>query len=100
MRLYVDTSALVKLLIREPESERAHELWVAAARRFSSTLAHVESRSALARARHAGRLTSRQHARTKHELENLLAEIDLVEVTPDLARAAGEIGRASCRERV
>ena len=91
MRLYVDTSALVKLLVREPESERVQHLWLSAARRFSSRLVYVEARSALARALRGGRLTQRQHTRAIRDLDDLLAEIDFVEVTEALVSEAGEI---------
>jgi len=91
LRLYVDTSALVKLLIREPESPRVHELWLGASSRFSAKLIYVEARSALARARRVGRLTPRQHGRTTRELDDLLRDLVLIEITDNLVRAAGEI---------
>jgi hypothetical protein len=91
LRLYIDTSALVKLLVREAESERVEELWLEAARRFSSSLVHVEARSALARARRVKRLTQHQYAHAKRELDDLVTELDLIEVTAVLVRHAGEI---------
>jgi len=57
MNVYLDTSAIVPLVIHEVTSARATLLWERADRCASSVLADVETQAALAQARRQGRLT-------------------------------------------
>ncbi|MGL5928947.1 MAG: type II toxin-antitoxin system VapC family toxin, partial [Dermatophilaceae bacterium] len=60
MILYVDTSALVPLLVDEPSSVACGEMWDAADRVVVTRLAYVESCAALGRAQRLGRISRAQ----------------------------------------
>jgi predicted nucleic acid-binding protein len=88
---YIDTSAIVPLLIAEPGSARAATLWDGADRVVSVRLIYPETRAALAQAERLGRLTARQLRDAVAEFDSLYEEIDLIEVDDALARRAGEL---------
>ena len=88
---YIDTSAVVPLLIAEPGSARAASLWDGADRIVSVRLMYPETRAALAQAERLGRLTARQLRDAVTGLDALFEEIDLIEVDDALARRAGEL---------
>ena len=94
MIAYFDTSAIVPLLIDEPGTERAAEMWDSADRVASVRLARVEARAALAQAARIGRLTTRQLATAKRNLDDLIAQLDLVDVGDDLTRRAADVAEA------
>ena len=92
MIAYLDTSAIVKLLVRdESGTDVVGDLWEAADAVFTSRIAQPEGRAALASARRAGRLTKTELTRAKQELARVLAEVAVVELVAPLAEAAGEI---------
>jgi predicted nucleic acid-binding protein len=88
---YFDTSALIPLLVDEPTSVTAARLWSASDRVVSVRLVTPEARAALAMARRLGRLSGPGLATAKGGLELLLAQLDQVELTQDLARRAGDL---------
>lgn len=92
MRAYLDTSAILKLLIR---SERGvgeiHEIVGAAEALLTSRVAHPESRAALAAARRSGRLTRARYARARERSARILEQIGVVELTAPLANLAGDV---------
>jgi predicted nucleic acid-binding protein len=88
---YIDTSAVVPLLIAEPGSARAATLWDGADRVVSVRLIYPETRAALAQAERLGRLTARQLRDAVTEFDSLFEEIDLIEVDDALACRAGEL---------
>jgi predicted nucleic acid-binding protein len=88
---YVDTSTLIKLLIEEPGSDRAARIWEAADAVVSVSLIEVEARAALAAAERTGRMTAAEHRRAKRALADLLAQLDIVEVTSALVTTASEL---------
>jgi uncharacterized protein len=88
---YIDTSAVVPLLIDEPGSARAATLWDGADRVVSVRLIYPETRAALAQAQRLGRLTARQLRDAVTGFDSLFEEIDLIEVDDALARRAGEL---------
>jgi uncharacterized protein len=88
---YFDTSAIIRVLISEPGSDRARSLWERADRVASVRLVYPEGRAALARARHLGRLTSRQLRDAVRRLDARLDELDVIELDEDLAHRAGEL---------
>jgi uncharacterized protein len=88
---YFDTSALVPLLIAEPGSPAARQLWDGATRVASVRLVYPEARAALAQARRAGRLTARQLRTAVRSLDDHCSQLDLVEVSEQLANHAGEL---------
>jgi uncharacterized protein len=93
MIAYFDTSALVPLLIEEPTSDRCARLWNEATRAVSVRLLYPEARAALARAERMRRLTRPQLAAAVSELDALLVEIDIVELSAMTARTAGELAQ-------
>jgi uncharacterized protein len=89
---YLDTSALVKLLLRDEEDrETARELIAAMDVSFISRIAYLEARAALAAARRAGRSRPSEHRTALHDLERAVASFRIVELHPTVARAAGDI---------
>jgi uncharacterized protein len=92
VKAYLDTSAILKLLVRdEPGSVRVREVVDAADGSFTSRIAHPEGRAALASVRRAGRLTSREHGRARQQLARTLGEVAIVELSAPLADFAGEV---------
>jgi len=92
--LYVDTSALGKMLIAEAGSDQALHAWNLATARVTSLLAYAEARAALASASRAGRLTSQQHRRAKRQLTERLDQMLVVDVSEDVVFAAGDLAEA------
>lgn len=93
MIAYVDTSALLPLLIDELASERASTLWRAADRVVAVRVIYAEARSALAQAQRLGRLTVEELEAAVAELEGLYAQLDVIEVDDALVRRAGELAQ-------
>ena len=91
MITYFDTSAFIKILINEPGTEAVRHLWSTADDVASVRLIGVEARSALAAATRAQRLTVRQHRTAKLELQELLDQLNIVDITEDLAATAGAL---------
>lgn len=91
MIAYFDTSAIVPLLINEPTSAAARRLWTEAERVVSVRLAYPEARAALAQGQRMGRITARDLRATVTNLEKLADQIDIIELTADVARAAGDL---------
>jgi uncharacterized protein len=92
---YVDTSVLIKILIDEQGTDAARQLWSNADNLASVSLVAVEARAALAAAQRAGRLTTRQHHRSRTGLYELLDQLDLVTVTDNLVDRAGDLAEAA-----
>jgi predicted nucleic acid-binding protein len=88
---YVDTSALIKLLVEEEGSERAALIWNAADVLASVSVLAVEARAVLAEAERAGLLRAVQHRRAKAGLADLLDDLTIVEATEDLINWAGTL---------
>jgi uncharacterized protein len=92
MIAYLDTSAVVKLLLRDEEgAELVGSVRDAADVAVTSRIAYPEARAALAAATRAGRLGAREHARSKRELTRALGSLAIVEIHPGLAEAAGDV---------
>ncbi len=94
MITYVDTSTLLKRLLMEDGSDEADTIWNAADVLVSAVAVVVEARAALAAARRAKRLTAAELRYAKEGLVELLDELTLVEITEDLAIAAGDVAEA------
>jgi predicted nucleic acid-binding protein len=88
---YFDTSAIVPLLINEAGTHSAGRIWDRAERLVSVRLARVEARAALAQATRLGRISAQQLRKSKRALDDLLAQLDLVEIDDELARRAGDL---------
>ena len=91
MITYVDTSSLLKLVIDEDGSERVGLIWDSADALASVALVVVEGRAALAAARRAGRLDTRQHRAARNEFAALIEELTIVEVTEELVEDAADL---------
>ena len=91
MITYVDTSTLLKVIVDEDGSDRADVIWQAPDAVVSVTLIVVEAKAALAAAERASRLTTRRHGAAKRELDLLIGDLHLVEVTSELIADAAEL---------
>ncbi|MEJ5945671.1 type II toxin-antitoxin system VapC family toxin [Pseudokineococcus basanitobsidens] len=89
--VYLDSSALVKLLVEEEGSDVAAALWDGADAVVSSRLAGVEVRAALAAARRGGRLDERGWAAADDRWAGLAVGLGAVELSPALATRAGDL---------
>lgn len=90
MIVYLDTSAVVPLLVAEPTSGLCRRLWDDADDVVSSVALRPEAASALWRARHAERITSDQHASLVDSLAGLTDQMHLVTIDDRLSiNAAG-----------
>jgi predicted nucleic acid-binding protein len=88
-----DTSAIVPLIIEEATSDNCRRLWNEATRVASVRLLYPETRAALARAERMGRLTAGQLTNAVDELESLIEQLDIIEVSTEIVRAAGEFAQ-------
>jgi hypothetical protein len=88
--VYLDSSAIVKLVVREPESSALFDWLAERPERISSALARVEVLRALRRAGPAG-AASRRRAR------EVLDRIALLPVDRPILDAAGELGPLDLR---
>jgi predicted nucleic acid-binding protein len=89
MIVYFDTSALLPILIEEPSSRAAAQLWDGAERVVSSRLVYAESRAALAMAHRMDRINERDLRAAVEDLESVHQQLDVIEVTESLVRQAG-----------
>lgn len=88
---YLDTSALVPLLVAEPGSAACRRFWDDADDVVACRLAYVEAATALAAATRGGRLTPVQHSAVLELLDRLWAELAVVEVDERLVRHAATL---------
>ena len=94
MKLYLDTSALVKLYVEEDGSDKVREAVAGAETVATSAIAYVEARAAFARRRREKRLSRSDYYRTAQELEADWEHYFLLEVTSGLIRRAAELTEA------
>ena len=93
MIAYFDTSAIIPLLVEEPGSAMAGQLWDQADRVASVWLVYAEARAALAHAERLDRLTRRQLPRLIDQLDELYAQLDRIDVDDALVRRAGQLAQ-------
>ena len=91
MIAYFDTSAVVPLVVEEPVSDTAHRLWMEAERLVSVRLVYPEARAALAQGRRMDRIDARGLRAAVVGLEGLLDQMDMIELTAELAHEAGHL---------
>ena len=91
MIVYFDTSAIVPIVIEEPASVMAARLWDEADRVVSSRLIYAEGRAALAMAHRMKRIDDHGLRDAVGEFQSLHDQLDLIEVSGDLVRDAGEL---------
>jgi predicted nucleic acid-binding protein len=88
VNLYLDTSALVPLLVTESSSIRCRALWDAADIVLCTALGHVEASAALARSARAGNLSPEARAAAAELLEQLWSDVTVVPADQPRLRAA------------
>lgn len=90
---YFDASALVKLIVEEPGSDIAAELWDGCDTALSSRLAYPEVCAALAAAGRRGDLDDGDLALCEQQWERYWAEVRPVELTADVQTTAGVLAK-------
>ncbi|HEX8304974.1 MAG TPA: type II toxin-antitoxin system VapC family toxin [Jatrophihabitans sp.] len=88
---YLDTSAFVPLLIAEPSSASCRRFFDDADTVVTSRPTYVETAAALAQARRLDRITTRIHRESLRSLDDLWAQVDIVEADERLIRDAAEL---------
>ena len=91
MRLYLDTSALVKLHVDEEGSALVREAVTRAEVISTSRVAYVEARAAFARRRHTRELDPRDYRRIVRDLDGDWDHYLRIDVTEPLIRAAARL---------
>lgn len=91
MRVYLDTSALVKLYTSEEGSALARRCVQDAEVAVTSLLAYVEARAAFARKRRDGTFTPLEHRRAVRDLDRDWERFVRWEVTDGLVRGAAAL---------
>jgi len=89
--VYLDTSAVVPLVIAEPSSDFCRRLWDEGDAVVTSRLTYVETSAALAQAHRLGRMESADLHAARRTLDRLWAEFDVVGVDDMLVRRAAEL---------
>jgi uncharacterized protein len=87
---YLDTSAVVPLLVAEPTSAACRRFWEDADDVVSCRLTYVEAAAALAQAIRAGRLDATGYGQARRLLDQVWAEIDVIEIDDRLVRVAAD----------
>ena len=90
MRLYLDTSALIKLYVDEQDSSQVEHAVAQAETTATSLITYVETRAAFARRRRDGSLTVFQYNQVVREFTNDWQRFFVVEVNDLLVRSAGK----------
>lgn len=95
---YLDTSAVVPILIAEESTTRCRRFWDDAGTLTSTRLLYVECAAALAQALRMGRLDLARHDAGRLLLERLWADIDVIELDAALMGTSADMaGRHSLR---
>lgn len=92
--VYFDSSALVKLLVEEDDSDLAAALWDGCDAAVSSRLAYPEVRAALAAAGRAHRLGAQEQHQAQAMWDEYWAATRAVELTENIAQHAGHLAAA------
>ena len=92
--VYFDSSALVKLVLDEPGSDLAAELWNGCDAALSSRLAYPEVRAALAAAARNHVLTEQDAQEAAGEWDRFWAAMRPVELTASVEQQSGELASA------
>ncbi|MGX6447324.1 type II toxin-antitoxin system VapC family toxin [Patulibacter sp. S7RM1-6] len=91
--LYLDTSALVKLVVREHHSDAVRAGVTAATACTASHLTVVEAHATFARMRAGGRLDGGTYARIASAVDRFWADVAVVPVDGQVVSAGVEIAR-------
>lgn len=93
MIAYFDTSALIPLVIDEPGSLAAGDLWDQADRVVSVRVVYAEARAALVQAQRLGRVTRPQLRQLVVVLGDVYGQLDRIDIDETLVRRAGELAQ-------
>lgn len=93
MIVYVDTSAVVPILVAEPTTVVCRRIWEDADRRISSRLTYVEVAAALAMAERQARISAHEHDDAWSNFAEIWPDVDVVDLSAELASAAGAFAR-------
>jgi uncharacterized protein len=89
---YFDTSVVLKLFLDDERGvHQADEIWSKADVVATAEIAYAEARAALAAAPRAGRLTKIGLEQAREEFETLWPQLEVVEITRELVRRAGDL---------
>ena len=91
MSSYFDTSALVKLILREPESALVARWWNAASDAYASTITHVELHAVLARARRDRRIEPSAMLGVQADVDDLWRQVVALDVDHAVIDGAGAL---------
>ncbi len=91
MILYLDTSALVKLYVRETGSTALRTHAARAGALATSVVAYAEARAAFARLKQSGVSSDARHQQRVGQLEQDWEALLRVELAPDVLRSAGDL---------
>ncbi len=94
MRVYLDTSALVKLYVEEEGSSLVQNTVAQAALVATSAIAYVEARAAFVRRRHEGGLSAGDYRRIIRDLDADWARCLVVEIPDSLIREAARLAES------
>jgi predicted nucleic acid-binding protein len=89
--LYLDTSALVKLYVLEPDSDEVRARVSKAERVATSRVAYPEARAAFARRQREGAIADTELRSVVSDLERDFKALVVVELQAGVARLAGEL---------
>lgn len=90
---YFDTSSIVPLLVREPSTSLCTSLWADTSRRLSSRITYVEAHAAVSAAQRSGRLLDHEADTARTLLEDIWAQVLVIELSPEIASAAAACAR-------
>ena len=91
MILYLDTSALVKLYVRETGTAVMQAHASNAEALATSVVAYAETRAAFARLKHSGLSSEAKHQQRLRQLDHDWDALLKVELAPDVLRSAGDL---------
>jgi predicted nucleic acid-binding protein len=89
--LYLDSSALLKLYVAEPESESIHRLIRRAHSACTHAIAYAELCAAFSRAHRMGRAAAEEIPALLQDFDRDWASMDIVGVNEALVRRAGQL---------
>ncbi len=93
MIVYLDTSAVLPVLIAGASTVTCRRVWSDADRRTSSRRTYVEVAAALAMAQRRGRISTPERDRAWTSFGQIWPDIDIVDVTPELSSDAAGFAR-------
>lgn len=94
MKLYLDTSALLKLYVEEADSDFVERAVKDAEITATSILTYVETKSAFSRRRRDGSLTLVSYHRGVREFERDWPKYFVIPVTDSLVQSAGKLAES------